>query len=99
MAKFVQIIEYQTGKFDEMDKLADEFRAATEGKRTVSHVTVGKSRDAENRYFTVAEFASYEDAMKNNDLPETAKFAAAMSQLADGPPTFHNIDVVRDEDF
>ncbi len=97
MAKFVQILEYQTSKYDEMEKLADKYRAATEGKRTVAHVMVGKSRDAENRYFTIVEFDSYEAAMKNNDLPETAELAAGMSKLADGPPTFHNLDVVRED--
>jgi hypothetical protein len=93
MAKFVQIIEYQTSKFDEMQKLTDEYRAATEGRRTVGRVAVCADRDRPGTYVTIAEFPSYEEAMKNNDLPETAELAGKMQALADGPPTFRNLDV------
>jgi hypothetical protein len=33
--------------------------------------------------------------MKNNELPETAALAQEMQKLADGPPTFYNLDVER----
>ena len=46
---------------------------------------------------TIVEFPSYEEAMKNNELPETAA-VAAMQKLADGPPTFYNLDLERVED-
>ena len=98
MAKFVQIIEYQSSKFDEMQKLSDEWRAATEGKRSVGRVTVCADRDRPGTYLTIAEFPSYEDAMKNNDLPETGAFAGRMQALADGPPSFRNLDVERIEE-
>ena len=93
MAKFVQIIEFQTTKFDEMMKVIDEYRGKTEGKRTVRHVLNGKVRDRDNTYMTIVEFDSYEDARKNNDLPETAEMAQKMQALGDGPPTFYDIDV------
>ncbi len=98
MAKFIQIVEFTTTKFDEGSKLVDKFRAATEGKRTTRHAMTGKSRDQENRYFTIVEFDSYEAAKKNSELPETQELAAGLAQLADGPPTFHNLDVVREEE-
>ena len=98
MAKFVQIIEYQTSKFEEMQKLTDEYRAATEGKRTVGRVVVGADRDRPGTYVTIAEFPSYEEAMKNNDLPETSDFSGRMAALADGPPSFRNLDVERVEE-
>ena len=98
MAKFVQIIEYQSSKFDEMQKLSDEWRAATEGKRSVGRVTVCADRDRPGTYLTIAEFPSYEDAMKNKDLPETGEFAGRMQALADGPPSFRNLDVERIEE-
>ena len=45
MAGFVQVIEYKTSKFDEMQKVADRWRAATEGKRTAARVVTCKDRD------------------------------------------------------
>ena len=98
MAKFVQIVEYQTSKFDEMQKLSDEWRAATEGKRSTGRVTICADRDRPNTYLVIAEFPSYEEAMRNNDLPETGEFSGRMAALADGAPTFRNLDVERVEE-
>lgn len=97
MARFIQIIEYSTTRYDEVTKLGEEFRAERAAAGIDVHpirVTTLKSRDQGNRYFTIAEFGSYGDAMRNSDLPETKKFAAAMAQLTDGPPTFHNLEVI-----
>jgi hypothetical protein len=90
--KFVQIIEYQTSKFDEMQKLNDEWLAATEGKRSAARAIDCSDRDQPNTYMTIVEFPSYEEAMKNNDLPETQAMAAKMQALCDGPATFRNLD-------
>ncbi|MGH8983662.1 MAG: hypothetical protein ACRDY6_07270 [Acidimicrobiia bacterium] len=98
MAKFVQIVEYQTSKQDEMQKLSDEWRAATEGKRSTGRVAVCTDRDRPNTYLVIAEFPSYEEAMRNNDLPETGEFAGKMQALADGPASFRNLDVDRIEE-
>jgi quinol monooxygenase YgiN len=95
MAGFVQIIQYKTSNFDEMQKLADKFREQTEGRRTVARVMVCKDRDNAGQFMTITEFPSYEAAMKNNELPETAALAEAMQKLADGPPTFYNLDLER----
>jgi hypothetical protein len=43
----------------------------------------------------IVEFPSYEEAMKNNDLPATATIAAGMAALADQPPTFRNLNLIR----
>ena len=99
MAGFVQIIQYKTSKFDDMQKLADKFREQTEGRRTVALVMVCKDRNNAGQFMTIAEFPSYEAAMKNNDLPETQEFSGAMMKLADGPPTFYNLDLERVEDL
>ena len=39
------------------------------------------------------EFPSYEEAMANSDLPETASFAERLGHLCDGPVLFRNLDV------
>lgn len=98
MAGFVQIIEYQTSKFDEMQKLSEEYRAATEGRRSTGRIMICADRDRPNTYLTIVEFPSYEEAMKNSDLPETGEFAGKMAALADGPPVFRNLDLERIED-
>ena len=92
--KYVQIIQFETKKMDEVQKLDKEWEAKTEGKRTVEHVLVCKDRDNPDRYFVIAEFPSYEAAQKNDALPETQEMAQKQMALADGPPTFYNLDVI-----
>jgi quinol monooxygenase YgiN len=96
---FVQIIEFKTSKIDEVRKLEREWQAATEGKRTATRGMICEDRDNRGRYFVIAEFPSYEAAMKNSDLPETSEFAQKQMALADGPPTFYNLDVLQTDEF
>ncbi|MGQ0804655.1 MAG: hypothetical protein ACT4PI_12440 [Actinomycetota bacterium] len=98
MAKFAQMIEYTTTKYDEMNKLTDEWLAETKGKRTSARAVSGQDRDRPNTYIDFIEFPSYEEAMKNNDLPETQAMAEKMQALCDGPATFRNLGVVRIDD-
>ena len=79
MAKFIQIIEYQTSKFDEIQALTDKWLTATEGKRTATVGTVTEDRDARGTYVEIIEFPSYEEAMKNSELPETQEIAAQLA--------------------
>ena len=95
MAGFVQIIQYKTSKYDEMQKLIDKFRDDTAGKRTTTRGMACRDRDNAGTFMNIIEFPSYEAAMKNNELPETQAVAAEMQKLADGPPTFYNLDVER----
>jgi hypothetical protein len=94
--KFLQTIEYKTARFDEVEKLLDEFTSATEGRRTTERAVVGRNRERPDTYVTIVEFGSYEDAMRNNDLPETASFAEQMAKLCDNV-TFTNLDVIRED--
>ena len=93
---FIQIIEFKTDRFDEVKGLVDDYRASTQDKRTARRGLLTKSRDGENSYVNIVFFESYEEAMKNSEMPETSAFAEQMMKLCDGPPTFHNLDV-RDE--
>jgi hypothetical protein len=97
--KFVQIIEFQTSKYDEVDKLMDEWMASSAGTRTPTHEITGRDRDRPNTYLQIVEFPSYEEAMRNSDMPETTAFAARIGALCDGPPIFRNLDVVREEEL
>ena len=44
----------------------------------------------------VVFFDSYESAMENSNLPETAEFADKQMQLLCGPPTFYDLDVIQE---
>jgi len=95
--KFIQIIEYTTTKPDDAQAALDEFLAATEGKRANSSGTVCRDRDKPNTYFNIVELPSYEVAMKNSEAPETKALSEKMMKIADGPPTFRNLDVMFQE--
>lgn len=94
--KFVQIIEYKTSRFDEVQQVLDDYRATTAGRRTVARGTICTDRDQANTYVSIIEFPSYEDAMKNSEMPETSAMAEQMAKLCDGPAIFRNLDVVRE---
>jgi len=91
---FVQIIEFRTKDLDAVRKMDDEWWAATEGKRTLRRGTVAVDRNDPERCFVIAEFDSYEAAMANSELPETQAFAQRQRELADGPATFYDLDVI-----
>ena len=92
--KFIQLIEYTTTRQDEMQAVLDKWLVATEGKRANSNGQTTQDRDRPNTYVNVVEFPSYEAAMKNSALPETQQLAEQLQKLADGPPTFRNLDVI-----
>jgi quinol monooxygenase YgiN len=96
LMSFVQIIEMRTTKADELQRLAEQFYVATEGKRTVRRSILTRDRNDPDRYVLVVFFDSYESAMENSALPETAAFAQKQVSLLDGPPAFHDLDVVDD---
>ena len=80
MAGFVQIIEYRTSKPDEVAALARGRTGASDeanedGPRPIRCVTASDRNDA-GRYFTMVEFASYEEAMENSARADTGEFAA-----------------------
>jgi hypothetical protein len=93
---FVQIIEFRTSQSEEMQKVADEWEKATEGKRLARRRVLCEDRDQPGRYLNIVFFNSYEDAMQNSSLPETDEFSTKMMGFAEGPPTFYNLDVVED---
>jgi hypothetical protein len=94
--KFVQIIDYRTSKFDEMQKVGEEWEASGTGQDRVSRRILCADRDVPGRYLNIVEFNSYEDAMENSNDPTTQEFAGRMMALADGPPTFINLDLIEE---
>ena len=93
---FVQIIEFSTSKYDEMQKVGNDWEAAAGADSKARRRVMCSDRDNGGRYFNIVFFDSYEDAMANSNLPVTQEFSQKMMSLADGPPTFYNLDVVEE---
>jgi quinol monooxygenase YgiN len=92
MAGFIQIIEFQTSRFDELKALAEQYRMDS-SDNTARRVTLSEDRERPGTYLNIVEFDSYESAMENSKRPETSQFAEQMQKLCDGPPKFYNLDV------
>jgi len=93
--EFIQIIEFTTTRFDEVEALMNDWVTKTEGKRNARRGTITTDRDRPNTYVQIVEFPSYKDAMANSNLPETTEFAEKIAKLCDGPAIFRNLDVRR----
>jgi hypothetical protein len=96
---FTQIIEFKTDRIDELNTGLDAVIARMEGRRIPHRAVLEKDRDGDGRYLLMVEFATYEMAMENSSRPEVGEFAAFLAGLCDAPPTFRNLDVLRDEDL
>ena len=96
---FIQVIEFTTTRPGEVEALVDEWVTQTAGRRTAQRGTFTQDRERPNTYLQIVEFPSYEDAMANSNLPETAAFAERLGQLCDGPMLFRNLDVRRTEEL
>jgi quinol monooxygenase YgiN len=92
---FVQIIEIKTSRIEDLEVLHEQYLADTEGTRTVLSERICQDRDNPGTYLIIVEFPSHEVAMANNDLPATNRIAEGIASLADEPPMFRNLDVVR----
>jgi hypothetical protein len=97
--KFAQIIEFRTSRITELNLYLDSWMARTEGDRIPHRAVLTEDRDADNRYLLTVEFASHGLGVENSHRPATAEFAAFLAGIAEGPPTFRNFDVLRQEDL
>ena len=97
--KFAQIIEFKTIRIDDFNAHFDAWITNSEGHRIPHQAVLQKDRDAENVYLLTVKFSSYEVAMENSSRPETGEFAAFLGTLSDGPLSFRNLDVLREEDL
>jgi len=95
MAGFIQIIEMQTSRFDEVEALGNEIRNRLDDGRQSSprRSTITEDRDRPGYYLNIVEFDSHEAAMANSDRPEVNEFAARLAKLCDARPKFYNLNV------
>lgn len=94
MGGFVQIMEITTSRIDEVRAFSTRMSEERGDALLARQASITADRDNPGRYFIIVEFDSYEEAMRNSNDPETARYAEEMGALIDGPPTFHNLDVV-----
>ena len=94
MGGFVQIIEMQTSRIDEIEALLSELRNRLDGPSTAPRrATITEDRDRPRHYISIVEFDSYEAAMENSSRPEVNEYAARLAKLCDAPPRFTNLNV------
>ncbi|MET7699071.1 MULTISPECIES: DUF1330 domain-containing protein [unclassified Streptomyces] len=92
--KFVQIIDFETERIDEMRQLVEEAdQRSAGGSGGPTHRMVLHDRGNPNHYVVVIEFPSYEDAMRNSNDPETSKMAQQIAALCTRPPSFTDCDL------
>jgi hypothetical protein len=72
---FLQIIEYQTSRIEEVAALGTEFReqmaATPDGGAKPLGGTITADRDRPGYFLSLVEFDSYEAAMEASNRPET----------------------------
>ncbi|MFJ4540636.1 hypothetical protein ACIP39_32475 [Streptomyces tibetensis] len=93
--KFVQIIEFQTERLEEMQQVLEEAgRRNADRTNGPTRSMLLKDRDKPSRYLALIEFASYEEAMRNNEDPETSAMAERLDALSTGERVFTNCDLL-----
>ena len=93
---FMQIIEFRSTDVEAVRQIDDDWRLATEGKRTARRELLARDHSDPDRYFAVVYFDSYESAMENSGLPETKAAAERYRKATDGEPVFYDLDVIGD---
>ena len=92
---FIQIIEYETDRPEEMWALGEARMAEMGDPPPGFRLTITQDRDRPSRFLTIVEFPSYEVAMENSERPETDAFAREMAALCTDGPHFRNLEVKR----
>ena len=93
---FVQFIEFRTTDVEGVRQIDEQWRRATEGKRTVRRELLARDRSDPERYFAIVFFDSYESAMENSSLPETKDGAEQYLKVTSGSPVFYDLDILED---
>jgi hypothetical protein len=95
MAGFVQIIEIQTSRIDDVNAIGQEVQRRLDDGAGSSprRALFTADRDRPGHYLNIVEFESYEAAMEDSDRPEVGEFASQLAKLCDAPPRFYNLDV------
>lgn len=94
--KFIQVIEFDSSRIDEMRKIGDEWEAAAGGESKAVRRVMCEDRDRPGHYVNIVFFDSYDEAMENSSNPVTTEYSQKMAALTDGPPKFYNLNVLEE---
>ena len=97
--KFAQIIEFRTTRIDEFNAHLDAWMTRTDGDRIPHLAVLRRDRDVDGQFQLMVEFSSYAQGMENSMRPATTEFASFLAGISDGPLTFRNLDVLREENL
>ncbi|GIF43745.1 hypothetical protein [Actinoplanes xinjiangensis] len=90
---FIQIVEYETDRPDEMWALGEQHIGGLGDTPPGFRLTITQDRDNPSRYVTIVEFPSYEEAMQTSAHPDTDAFARKMAALCTDGPHFRNLEI------
>ena len=93
---FIQIVDYETDKAQQIDQQMRESMNATGGPMSFTRLEHTQDRDNPRHYMTIVEFPSYEAAMANSQRPETSAMAEQLKAMCTKGPTFTNLEVKMD---
>ncbi|MFE0104381.1 hypothetical protein [Streptomyces sp. NPDC059009] len=92
--RFCQIIDFETDRIDEMRELIGQFDQQNAGRAGgPTHRIILQDRDNPRRYLVIVEFASHEDAVRNNERPETQQLSERLIAMCTRRPGFTDCDV------
>jgi quinol monooxygenase YgiN len=93
--QYIQLVEFDAShSVDDVREAMDEWLAASRGKRPLQMALVAADHDRPNHYWNLLMFPSEREATESSQLPETQSAFERWSNLLDGEPVFHNLDVV-----
>ncbi|WP_016889197.1 hypothetical protein [Mycobacteroides abscessus] len=92
----VQLIEYWTDRFPEVDALLDEWITGTHGQRTAERTRIGVDRHDSSHHIEIIEFRSAADADRNSALPGTHEIHQRFVPLCTRGPLFTDLLICRD---
>ncbi|MDG9710100.1 hypothetical protein [Streptomyces sp. DH10] len=98
--KFVQIIDFETERMDEMERIFGEAERRFTGRPGgPTQRMLLKDRDNPRRYLALIEFDSFEEAMRNSNDPETGRMAEQLGELCIGERKYTNCDLVEQREL
>jgi hypothetical protein len=93
--QFIQLVEfYSSRSVNELRESMDAWLGASRGKRALQMAVLAAERERPNHYWELLEYPSEEDAGRSVELAETRAAYKRWTELLEGEPVFHNLDVM-----
>lgn len=91
--RFTQHIVFYAASDQEVLDLVSSAMEESNGSGPIG-ARVLRFRDKPSRYVIQVDFASWEEAVANNDRPETQQWAARLREIAESEIKYENLDVI-----